>query len=138
MRRTVVAVSAPPRSPSRHERGRSDQHRQDGAEEESRRQDESFTGTPGSAGSWGEVQITSSSRKPPRPTCHQEDDREAAITSVKVPVYPNHTNRSVVHQRAGAPVLIQETVQAQSSGIDMSPARPTRASGSRTRSSPRS
>jgi uncharacterized protein with FMN-binding domain len=41
------------------------------------------------------------------------------IVSVKVPVYPNHTDRSIYINQQALPLLVQETVQAQSSGIDL-------------------
>jgi uncharacterized protein with FMN-binding domain len=41
------------------------------------------------------------------------------IVSVKVPVYPNHTDRSVFINQQALPILIQETTQAQSASINM-------------------
>ena len=38
---------------------------------------------------------------------------------MKVPVYPDHTDRSIFINQQALPLLIQETIQAQSSAIDM-------------------
>jgi uncharacterized protein with FMN-binding domain len=35
------------------------------------------------------------------------------IANVKVPVYPNHTDRSVFINQHALPLLVQETLQAQ-------------------------
>lgn len=80
----------------------------------------SFTGTAGSAGRWGDVQVTIVVRKT---TTTNLTTRKKTVTrrivSVKVPVYPNHTDRSIYINQQALPLLIQETVQAQSSGIDL-------------------
>ena len=42
------------------------------------------------------------------------------ITAVRVPVYPNHTDRSVYINDQALPVLVQEVLRAQlSTNIDM-------------------
>jgi uncharacterized protein with FMN-binding domain len=41
------------------------------------------------------------------------------LTGVKVPTYPNHTDRSVVINQQALPVLVQETLQAQSANVDL-------------------
>ena len=40
------------------------------------------------------------------------------ITKVSVPVYPDHTDRSVYISQQALPLLVQETLQAQSTQID--------------------
>jgi uncharacterized protein with FMN-binding domain len=41
------------------------------------------------------------------------------IVAVRVPTYPNHTDRSVFINEHALPTLIQETIAAQSTGIDL-------------------
>ena len=41
------------------------------------------------------------------------------ITSVDVPVYPDHTDRSVFINERALPTLVAETIQKQSTAIDM-------------------
>src|SRR6185437_9930344 len=71
----------------------------------------SFTGSAGTAGRWGDVQVTIVVRK--------TKTVKRKILSVKVPVYPDHTDRSVFINQQALPILIQETVQAQSTGINL-------------------
>ena len=80
----------------------------------------SFTGATGSAGRWGDVQVTIVVKK--TTTTNLKTKKKTVkrrITAVKVPVYPNHTDRSIFINEQALPILIQETMQAQSSGIDM-------------------
>jgi len=80
----------------------------------------SFTGAPGFAGRWGDVQVTIVVRK--KTTTNLTTKKKTVrkkITAVKVPVYPDHTDRSVFINQQALPYLIQETIQAQSTGIDM-------------------
>ena len=80
----------------------------------------SFTGTPGSADRWGEVQVTIVVRKTTTTVLKTKKQTVTRrITSVTVPVYPDHTGRSVFINQQALPILIQETLQAQSTGIDM-------------------
>ena len=79
-----------------------------------------FTGTPGSAGQWGEVEVrivvkrtTTTVIKTKKKTVLKR------ITSVAVPVFPNHTSRSIFINQQALPYLVQETLQAQSTGINM-------------------
>jgi uncharacterized protein with FMN-binding domain len=79
-----------------------------------------FTGTPGSANRWGSVQVRIVVRKTTTTvvkTKHRTVTRK--IISVTVPVSPNHTDRSVFINQQALPILIQETLQAQSTGINM-------------------
>jgi len=41
------------------------------------------------------------------------------ITGVKVPTYPNHTDRSLVINQQALPLLVQETLQAQSANVNL-------------------
>jgi uncharacterized protein with FMN-binding domain len=41
------------------------------------------------------------------------------FVSVKIPVYPNHTDRSVYISQQALPYLIQEALQAQSANVNM-------------------
>jgi|SRR5581483_9270208 len=80
----------------------------------------SFTGTPGQADRWGEVEVTIVVKKTTttNPTTKKKTVKRK-ITAVKVPIYPNHTDRSVFINQTALPILIQETLKAQSTGIDM-------------------
>ena len=80
----------------------------------------SFTGVPGSADRWGEVEVTIVVRK--TTTTVVATGRRTVvrrITKVTVPVYPNHTGRSVFINQQALPILIQETLQAQSTGVQL-------------------
>jgi uncharacterized protein with FMN-binding domain len=78
----------------------------------------SFTGTPGSAGRWGDVQVTIVVRKTTT-TIGKRKTVKRTITSVTVPEFPNHTDRSVYINQQALPYLVQETLQAQSASIDL-------------------
>jgi uncharacterized protein with FMN-binding domain len=80
----------------------------------------SFTGQPGSAGRWGEVEVTIVVKK--TTTTNLTTRKKTVtrrITSVTVPSYPDHTNRSIFINQQALPMLVQETLQAQSTGIQM-------------------
>jgi uncharacterized protein with FMN-binding domain len=80
----------------------------------------SFTGSAGSADRWGEVQVTIVVRK--TTTTNLKTKKKTVkrkITSVTVPVYPNHTDRSAFINQQALPILIQETISANSASIDM-------------------
>jgi uncharacterized protein with FMN-binding domain len=79
-----------------------------------------FTGTPGSAGRWGDVTVrifvkktTTTNLKTKKKTVKRR------ITAVRVPSYPDHTDRSIFINEQALPILIQETMSAQSTGIDL-------------------
>jgi uncharacterized protein with FMN-binding domain len=79
-----------------------------------------FTGDPGFAGRWGDVQVALTVRK--TTTTNAATRKKTVtrkITAVNVPVYPDHTDRSVFINQQALPILIQETMQAQSSTVDM-------------------
>ena len=80
----------------------------------------SFTGTPGTAGRWGEVQVTIVVRRTTTTNLTTKKKTvKRRITAVQVPAYPNHTDRSIFINQQALPILIQETMSAQSSGIDL-------------------
>jgi uncharacterized protein with FMN-binding domain len=80
----------------------------------------SFTGDPGSAGRWGDVQVTIVVKKTTTTVIKTKKKTFARrITSVTVPVYPDHTDRSVFINQQALPYLVQETLQAQSTAINM-------------------
>jgi uncharacterized protein with FMN-binding domain len=72
------------------------------------------------AGRWGDLEVTIVVKK--TTTTNFTTKKKAVtwkITSVKVPVYPDHTDRSVFINQQALPILIQETMQTQSSRIDL-------------------
>jgi len=77
------------------------------------------TGQPAQADRWGFVQVTLVVKKTTifvgtRKTVKRK------ITAVRVPVYPNHTDRSVFINQQALPLLVQETLTAQfTGGINM-------------------
>lgn len=76
----------------------------------------SFTGATAQADRWGNLQVTILVRKTTTTTGGKTTVKRQ-ITSIKVPVYPNHTDRSVYISDNALPVLIQEAVKAQSAHI---------------------
>ena len=80
----------------------------------------SFTGTAVQADRWGELQVTIVVKKTTTTNlATKKKTVKRRITAVKVPVYPDHTDRSIFINQQALPILIQETMQAQSSRIDM-------------------
>jgi uncharacterized protein with FMN-binding domain len=79
-----------------------------------------FTGTPGFAGRWGDVQVTIVVKKTTTTNLGTKKKTvKKKVTNITVPVYPDHTDRSVFINQQALPILIQETIRAQSSAIDM-------------------
>jgi uncharacterized protein with FMN-binding domain len=76
----------------------------------------SFTGGLGQADRWGNVQVTIVVRKTTT-TSGSTKTTKRQIASIKVPVYPNHTNRSVYISNNALPALVQEALKAQSAHI---------------------
>src|SRR4051812_48093836 len=76
----------------------------------------SFTGTAAEADRWGSMQVTIVVKKTTT-TVGTKKTVARKITAVKVPVSPNHTDRSIFINQQALPTLIQETLQAQSSRI---------------------
>jgi uncharacterized protein with FMN-binding domain len=75
----------------------------------------SVTGAPAQADRWGFVQVTLVVKK----TTTIVGTKKAVsrkITAVTVPVYPNHTDRSVFINQQALPLLVQETLTAQFTG----------------------
>jgi uncharacterized protein with FMN-binding domain len=80
----------------------------------------SFTGAPGSADRWGDVQVTILVKKTTTTVVKTKKTTVLRrIINVTVPVFPNHTDRSIFINQQALPYLVQETLQAQSSGINM-------------------
>lgn len=76
------------------------------------------TGTPAAADRWGDIQVTLTVRKTTT-TVGTKKTITRRIIKVGVPVYPNHTDRSVYINQIALPYLIQETLKAQSANIQM-------------------
>jgi uncharacterized protein with FMN-binding domain len=76
----------------------------------------SFTGTAAQADRWGSVEVTIVVRKTTT-TVGTKKTVTRKITKATVPVYPNHTDRSVYINQQAIPYLVQETLKAQSSKI---------------------
>jgi uncharacterized protein with FMN-binding domain len=76
------------------------------------------TGLSASAGRWGYVQVTLTVRKTTT-TVGTKKKITRKIIKVGVPVYPNHTDRSVYINQTALPYLIQETLTAQNARIQM-------------------
>jgi uncharacterized protein with FMN-binding domain len=80
----------------------------------------SFSGGLGDAGRWGQVQVTIVVKKTTTTVLRTKKKTVTRrIISAKVPVYPNHTSRSIFINQQALPYLVQETLQAQSTSIDM-------------------
>jgi uncharacterized protein with FMN-binding domain len=71
-----------------------------------------ISGSEGSAGRWGNVQVTIVVKKTTT-TIGKRKTIARRITKVAVPVYPNHTDRSIYINQQALPLLIQETMQLQ-------------------------
>ena len=68
---------------------------------------------------WGLTQVTLVVKKTTT-TIGTKKTATRKITAVHVPVYPNHTDRSVFINEQAIPILVQETLTAQfASGIQM-------------------
>lgn len=75
-----------------------------------------FTGSLGQADRWGNVQVTIVVKKTTTVTGTKKTVKRH-IESIKVPVYPDHTGRSVFISENALPMLIQEALKAQSTHI---------------------
>ena len=78
----------------------------------------SFTGSPGSADRYGEVQVTVVVRKTTTTIGTHKTVKRHFVT-MKIPVYPDHTDRSVYISQQALPYLMQEALQAQSANGNM-------------------
>ena len=70
------------------------------------------SGALGSADRWGNVQVTLTIKKTTT-IVGAKKTVTRKITNVSVPVYPNHTDRSVFISQNALPMLIQEELTAQ-------------------------
>ena len=75
-----------------------------------------FVGSLGQADRWGNVQVTIVVKKTTT-TVGTKKTVKRHIESVKVPVFPDHTDRSVFISQRALPTLIQEALKAQSTHI---------------------
>ena len=75
-----------------------------------------FSGSVTQADRWGNVQLTIIVKKTTAITGSKKTVKRH-IESIKVPVYPDHTGRSLYISQNALPLLIQETLQAQSAHI---------------------
>jgi uncharacterized protein with FMN-binding domain len=71
-----------------------------------------LSGPQAQASEWGAIQVTVVVKKTTT-TVGAKKTVTRKITNVTVPVYPNHTNRSVFINQQALPVLVQETLSAQ-------------------------
>lgn len=79
----------------------------------------SVTGPQAVADRWGYVQVTLVVKKTTT-TIGKKKKVTRKITSVNVPVFPNHTDRSIFINQQALPYLTQEVMQAQfNPNIDM-------------------
>lgn len=78
----------------------------------------SFTGAPGSADRYGEVQVTVVVKKTTT-TIAKRKTVKRRIVSLRIPVYPDHTDRSVYISQQALPYLAQEALRAQSANVNM-------------------
>lgn len=76
----------------------------------------SLTGAAANADQWGPLEVTIVVRKTTT-TIGAKKTVARKITAVTVPLFPNHTDRSVFINQRALPYLIQETLKAQSSRI---------------------
>jgi len=72
----------------------------------------SFTGAAAQADRWGSVEVTIVVKKTTTTTGAKKKVTRKII-GVSVPVYPNHTDRSVYINQQAIPLLRQEVLQAQ-------------------------
>jgi uncharacterized protein with FMN-binding domain len=69
-------------------------------------------GSQAEADRWGTVQVTLTVKRTTT-TVGAKKTVKRKITKVAVPVYPNHTDRSVFINQQAIPMLVQEELQAQ-------------------------
>lgn len=76
------------------------------------------TGPAAPADQWGYVQVTLTITKTAT-TVGPRTKVTRRITNIAIPVYPNHTSRSVYISNQALPYLMQETLKAQSANIQL-------------------
>jgi uncharacterized protein with FMN-binding domain len=77
-----------------------------------------FTGSLAQVDRWGTLQVTIVVRKTTVTTGTRKKVTRR-ITSLAVPIYPNHTDRSVFINQNALPILRAEALRAQSANIDL-------------------
>jgi hypothetical protein len=77
-----------------------------------------FPGGLGQADRWGEVQVTIVVTRTTTISATKKTVKRH-IDSIKVPLYPDHTDRSVFINNNSLPTLVQEAVRAQSAHINI-------------------
>ena len=77
-----------------------------------------FVGTAVEADRWGPLQVAITVRKTTT-TVGKKVTVRRRIVAVSVPVYPNHTDRSIFINGQALPYLKQETLTAQSTNIQL-------------------
>jgi uncharacterized protein with FMN-binding domain len=77
-----------------------------------------FTSSVASVDRWGSLQVTIVVRKTTTITGTKKKVTRR-MTAVSVPIYPNHTDRSVFINQNALPILKAEALRAQSAGINM-------------------
>lgn len=78
----------------------------------------SFTGPLRTAGQWGQVEVQVAMRKTTTVLGARKHTTKR-IVAVRVPIFPNHAPRSIFINQQALPILAQETLQAQSTQIDL-------------------
>ena len=76
------------------------------------------TGSTAQADRWGYVQVVLTVKKTTT-TIGKHKTVTRRITAISIPVYPDHTNRSVYISQQALPYLMQETLKAQSADVQM-------------------
>ena len=77
-----------------------------------------IAGAVAETGRWGELQVDLVVKKTTT-TVGTKKTIKYRITNVRVPLYPNHTDRSVFINEQALPLLAQEVLSAQSGSIQM-------------------
>jgi uncharacterized protein with FMN-binding domain len=77
-----------------------------------------YTGPAVDASRWGPLQVVLTV-KTTTTTVGKKKTVTRRITAVNVPVSPDHTDRSIFINQNALPLLVQETLQAQSANIDL-------------------
>ncbi|MDX6408165.1 MAG: hypothetical protein QOE13_1236 [Gaiellaceae bacterium] len=77
-----------------------------------------FTGSVASVDRWGNLQVAIVVRKTTTITGTKKKVTRR-VTSISVPTYPNHTDRSVYINQTALPTLKSEALRAQSANINM-------------------
>jgi uncharacterized protein with FMN-binding domain len=77
-----------------------------------------FTGSIAAVDRWGDLQVAIVVRKTTTITGTKKKVTRR-VTAVSVPIYPNHTNRSVYINQTALPILKAEALRAQSANVNM-------------------